>query len=83
MLTRKKELLAACLAAIGVLIGCLDVRAQEKPAARGQLDRTVLPIPEPKIPHSTVFDARNATPPPRFEVKAPAAAPNVLIVLKP
>jgi arylsulfatase len=44
-------------------------------------DRTVLPIPEPQYPHSTVFDARNATPPPRFEVKAPASAPNVLIVL--
>ena len=44
-------------------------------------DRTVLPIPEPQYPHSTVFNARNATPPPRFEVKAPAGAPNVLIVL--
>jgi arylsulfatase len=44
-------------------------------------DRTVLPIPEPRYPHSTVFDVRNATPPPRFEVKAPAKAPNVLIVL--
>jgi arylsulfatase len=44
-------------------------------------DRTVLPLPEPQYPHSTVFDARNATPPPRFEVKAPSNAPNVLIVL--
>ncbi len=44
-------------------------------------DRTVLPIPEPQYPHSTVFDVRNATPPPRFEIKAPAKAPNVLIVL--
>ena len=44
-------------------------------------DRTVLPIPEPQYPHSTVLDVRNATPPPRFEVKAPAGAPNVLIVL--
>ena len=44
-------------------------------------DRTVLPIPEPRYPHSTVFDARNATPPPRFVVKAPDKAPNVLIVL--
>ena len=44
-------------------------------------DRTVLPIPEPQYPHSTVLNARNATPPPRFEVKAPANAPNVLIVL--
>ena len=44
-------------------------------------DRTVLPIQEPQYPHSTVFDARNATPPPRFEVKAPLNAPNILIVL--
>jgi arylsulfatase len=45
-------------------------------------DRTVLPIPEPKHPHSTVLDVRNApAPPPRFEVKAPAGAPNVLIIL--
>src|ERR1700675_5185301 len=44
-------------------------------------DRTVLPIPEPQYPHSTVLDARNATPPARFELKAPAKAPNVLIVL--
>src|SRR6202795_1818523 len=44
-------------------------------------DRTVLPIAEPQYPHSTVLNARNATPPPRFELKAPAKAPNVLIVL--
>jgi arylsulfatase A-like enzyme len=50
-------------------------------AAQQHLDRTILPIPEPKIPHSTVFDARNATAPPQFQVKAPAAAPNVMIVL--
>ena len=49
--------------------------------AADKLDRTVLPIPEPNYPHSTVFDARKATAPPRFEVKAPANAPNVLIVL--
>jgi arylsulfatase len=44
-------------------------------------DRSVLPIPEPQYPHSTIFNARNATPPPRFEVKAPEGAPNVVIVL--
>ena len=44
-------------------------------------DRTVLPIPEPQYPHSTVLNVRNAVPPPQFEVKAPAGAPNVLIVL--
>ena len=49
--------------------------------AADKLDRTVLPIPEPKRPPITEFDARKATAPPRFEVKAPAGAPNVLIVL--
>jgi arylsulfatase A-like enzyme len=59
--------------------------AQQSPAAAAQAtahpDRTVLPIAEPQYPHSTVLDAREATPPPRFEIKAPAGAPNVLIVL--
>ncbi len=50
--------------------------AQEAP-----IDRTVLPIPEPKPPVYTELDARNAKAPPRFEVKAPQGAPNVLIVL--
>lgn len=50
-------------------------------AAQTGVDRTTLPIPEPKYPHSNVLNVRNATPPPRFEVKAPAQAPNVLIIL--
>lgn len=45
------------------------------------LDRTSLPIAEPSYPPVTELDARNATPPPRFEVKAPPQAPNVLIIL--
>lgn len=45
------------------------------------IDRSTLPVPEPQIPHCTVVDARKATPPARFEVKAPAKAPNVVIVL--
>jgi arylsulfatase A-like enzyme len=50
--------------------------------AQTEPDRTTLPIHEPQYPHSTVLDVRNAPPPPpRFEVKAPAGAPNVLIVL--
>ena len=52
----------------------------ETPAVAA-LDRTVLPIPEPKIVPSTVLDARDAKAPPRFEVKAPAGAPNVLVIL--
>jgi hypothetical protein len=48
------------------------VAAQEVTPARVLLptDRTVLPIPERQYPHSTVLNVRNATPPPRFEVKA-------------
>jgi arylsulfatase A-like enzyme len=46
-----------------------------------KLDRTVLPIPEPKRVPITTLDARNAKAPPRFQVKAPINAPNVLIVL--
>ena len=50
-------------------------------SAAQTLDRTVLPIAEPARQPSTVLDVRNATPPPRFEVKAPQDAPNVLLVL--
>ena len=79
----------AIAAVLSVFLGHPQAGAQQpkaKAADRAKadpyvLDRTTLPIPEPKIPHSTVFDARNAKPPPRFEVKAPAGAPNVLIVL--
>jgi len=49
--------------------------------AGGGLDRTVLPIREPRRQTYKELDARNATAPPRFEVKAPAGAPNVLLVL--
>ena len=49
--------------------------------AGAAVDRTVLPIAEPKYPTITELDARNAKAPPRFEVKAPEGAPNVLIVL--
>jgi len=59
----------------------LGVACAATAGAQTATDRTVLPIPEPQYPHSTVFNVRNATPPPRFEVKAPVKAPNVLIVL--
>lgn len=55
--------------------------AQAPARGAGDVDRTHLPIPEPQAPHSTVLDARNAKAPPRFEVKAPDGAPNVLIIL--
>jgi arylsulfatase len=47
----------------------------------GEIDRTVLPIKEPLRQKSSELDARNATPPPRFEVNAPKGAPNVVVIL--
>ena len=45
------------------------------------LDRTVLPIAEPKRQTYKELDARNAKAPERWEVKAPEGAPNVVVVL--
>ena len=50
-------------------------------AQEAQVDRTALPIPEPHYPPITEIDVRNATAPPRFEVKPPLGAPNVLVIL--
>ena len=50
-------------------------------SAQPAINRTVLPVQEPRIPASTTFDVRNAKMPKRFDVKAPAGAPNVVIVL--
>lgn len=53
----------------------LSSRAQET------LDRSVLPIPEPKRQTYTQLDVRDAEAPKPFNVKAPKGAPNVVIVL--
>ncbi|MBE0625216.1 MAG: arylsulfatase [Burkholderiales bacterium] len=50
-------------------------------SAQGTPDRTMLPLAEPKRPTYKQLDARNAKMPPRFAVKAPAGAPNVVIIL--
>jgi arylsulfatase A-like enzyme len=63
---------------LGIAIGSIIAAAA---GAQTGVDRTALPIAEPDYPHSTVLDVRKATPPPRFEVKAPKGAPNVLIIL--
>jgi arylsulfatase A-like enzyme len=54
---------------------------RDAPSAGGAMDRTVLPIHEPAPAPIGVLDARDAKAPPRFEVKAPEGAPNVVIVL--
>ncbi|MFD2203741.1 arylsulfatase [Shivajiella indica] len=47
----------------------------------GEIDRTNLPIKTPIPATTSELDVRNATIPPRFEVKAPEGAPNVILVL--
>ncbi|MGH8135119.1 MAG: hypothetical protein ACRER4_02130, partial [Steroidobacteraceae bacterium] len=63
------------------LTSCAEKKPAEAVVGTDGLDRTILPIHEPVPPVISELDARNATAPPRFEVKAPAGAPNVVIVL--
>jgi arylsulfatase len=83
--TAMQKLLLTTVSAVALLAtGVLNADLATAQGPAGTIvpsDRTVLPIPEPTHVHSSVRDARNATLPPRFEVKAPASAPNVLIVL--
>lgn len=50
-------------------------------AALDELDRRSLPIAQPPTKPIATLDARNAKAPPRFEIKAPKGAPNVVIIL--
>jgi hypothetical protein len=59
--------------ALSLALGALTTQAADR------LDRTVLPITEPLRKPTTTLDVRKATPPPRFEAKAPEGAPNVLL----
>jgi arylsulfatase len=80
----KNWLAAAGAFALLATVACSGSQAPaagRSAAAPAALDRTVLPLAEPEYPHETELDARKATPPPRFEVKAPEGAPNVVIVL--
>jgi len=76
------------LCTLGILAGCIPLASWSQPhqqagaaKAAAAIDRTVLPIHEPTPATITELDARNAKAPARFEVKAPAGAPNVVIVL--
>ncbi len=46
-----------------------------------EIDRTVLPVREPSANVYKELDARNAMPPARWQVNAPADAPNVVVIL--
>lgn len=80
--TIRNLMVALTLISVFSITGCKPASTGSAPStAAGDLDRTVLPIPEPTPPVFTEKDARKATAPPRWEVKAPAKAPNVVIVL--
>jgi arylsulfatase A-like enzyme len=73
------RLISALGFALGAAMLCPAVAEEAGPL--DALDRTVLPIPEPKRPTYTELDVRDATPPAQFQVKAPPGAPNVVLVL--
>ncbi len=84
MTTQGIRIVPAIALAISGVVGCSAPAPEQtaKPsAAATEVDRTVLPLAEPEPPRYKDLDARNAKPPARFEVKAPARAPNVVIVL--
>ncbi len=81
-MTQAPVLKLACAIVTMGLVSLACVPASAQPVAReAPVDRAVLPIPQPVTPPVTELDARNVKAPPFFQVKSPAGAPNVLIVL--
>jgi arylsulfatase A-like enzyme len=78
-----KKLLFTFLFIAGFLFfSCSQKKADQPAITSGDgMDRTVLPIKEPLRPTYKELDARKVTPPPRWEVKAPKGAPNVVLIL--
>jgi arylsulfatase A-like enzyme len=74
-LFKRLMIVSFSLAAVGFAVTA-PLRAQDAP-----IDRRILPVSEPARQPITAIDARDAQVPPRFEVKPPAGAPNVVIVL--
>ena len=86
-MAQRKGLGWILLVLVPLMFSCNNKQASETTAATDQpvmdsgMDRTNLPIREPKYPVISELDARKVTPPKRFEVKAPKGAPNVVVVL--
>jgi arylsulfatase len=68
--------------AAGTAAACGGTKAPAPQGTTGRpIDRTVLPVADPEFPATSEIDARKATAPARFEVRPPAGAPNVVVVL--
>jgi len=79
---KKHLLITASIIALALVYEPMAVaKSNTQSITNGRLDRTILPIADPIPLVSKVLDVRNAKAPPRFEVKAPNGAPNVLLVL--
>ncbi|MFN6206172.1 MAG: sulfatase-like hydrolase/transferase, partial [Planctomycetota bacterium] len=59
----------------------LATQALPAKACQSEQERTVLPIREPAETFYKELDARDTKPPARWQVQAPAGAPNVIVVL--
>ncbi|WP_026603397.1 arylsulfatase [Methylomonas sp. 11b] len=77
----KQHVLAMVGLSAVMLTNCQIAVAKNQTKPTEGIDRTILPIAEPQPSPITEVDVRNAKAPPRFQVKAPANAPNVLLVL--
>jgi len=73
--------MATSTLAVIALLGSMNSLAAAADSPQKSFDRTILPIQEPPRPTYKELDVRNVKTPPHAEVKAPAGAPNVLIIL--
>ncbi len=76
-----KKIISMIVLLLAILVIGPSSYAAERSPETASPDRTVLPVQEPKRPVYKELDVRNAKMPPHFEVKAPAGAPNVVIIL--
>ena len=80
------SLLAAAAMSGGAVATSATPASAQAASRRSRLLRLISTAPcchlaEPTYPPITELDARNAKAPPIFEVKAPAGAPNVIVIL--
>jgi arylsulfatase len=82
-MTKRSIVIGGILLSVGLAASCAREESGDPSTgpSTAATDRSSLPIADPAYPASAEIDARKAKAPPRFEVTAPAGAPNVLLVL--